>query len=55
MFSNDQFQADALEYRTADRARRIELENKWGARSDYFRVEESTDANDELTWLDISY
>lgn len=53
--TNEQFQLDAFEYRTASAARRAELEKKWGARADYFRPEPGTEANYELTWLDIAY
>lgn len=53
--SNTEFQTDALEYRTADRERRIELEQKWGERASFFKSEDGTDTNDELTWLDIAY
>jgi hypothetical protein len=52
--SNKQFERDTIEYRTASDARRIELEKKWGARSDYFREAEAA-GNDALTFLDIAY
>jgi hypothetical protein len=35
--SPEAFAAEGMEYRTASRERRIELEAKWGARADYFR------------------
>jgi hypothetical protein len=52
--SNKAFKLDAIEYRTASNKRCIELEPKWGARSDYFRRASEMD-NDHLTFLDIAY
>lgn len=52
--SNKQFELDGIEYRTASNVRRIELEQKWGARSDYFREAEAA-GDDALTFLDVDY
>ncbi len=50
--TNEQFELDGLEYRTASEERRAELEAKWGARAAYFTRAED---NDSPTWLDIDY